>query len=110
MGKVEIKDFIKTCNRVEVNEIAAAQSHFNDICALMGHDAPLKADPQGKFLRFEQPAEKTGGTRGRAGVWYKGKFIWEYKGKHANLDKAYQQLLLYRESLGSPPLLITSDL
>ena len=40
----------------------------------------------------------------------KGKFIWEYKGKHANLDKAYQQLLLYRESLGNPPLLITSDL
>ncbi len=48
------------------------------------------------------------GTRGRADVWYDKKFIWEYQGKHANLDKAYQQLLLYRESLGNPPLLITS--
>jgi hypothetical protein len=26
-----------------------------------------------------------------------------------NLDKAYEQLLLYREALGNPPLLITSD-
>ena len=43
-------------------------------------------------------------------MWYKGKFIWEYKGAHADLDKAYQQLLRYREALGNPPLLITSDM
>ncbi len=34
----------------------------------------------------------------------------EYKGKHADLDKAYQQLLQYRESLENPPLLIVSDI
>lgn len=110
MTKATIQDFIKTWSRVEVNEIAAAQSHFNDICALVGHDTPLKADPEGKYFRFERPAEKTGGARGRADVWYDKKFIWEYKGAHANLEKAYQQLLLYRESLGNPPLLVTSDL
>ncbi len=110
MRNSAIKQFVKTWSNVGVNEIAAAQSHFNDICALVGHDTPLKADPAGNFFRFEQPAEKTGGTRGRADVWYDKKFIWEYKGKHADLEKAYQQLLLYRESLGNPPLLITSDL
>jgi type II restriction/modification system DNA methylase subunit YeeA len=110
MTKAAIQEFIKTWSRVEVNEIAAAQSHFNDICALVGHDTPLKADPEGNYFRFEQPTEKTGGTRGRADVWYDKKFILEYKGAHANLDKAYQQLLLYRESLGNPPILIASDL
>lgn len=32
-------------------------------------------------------------------------FALEYKGKHADLDKAYQQLLNYREDLQNPPLL-----
>ena len=39
-----------------------------------------------------------------------GHFAWEYKGQHADLDKAYRQLLQYRESLLNPPLLIVSDL
>ena len=39
-----------------------------------------------------------------------GYFAWEYKGGHADLDKAYRQLLQYRESLLNPPLLIVSDL
>ena len=104
------KAFVEKWSQVRVNEIAAAQSHFNDVCALVGHDAPLQADPRGAFFRFEQPTQKSGGNQGRADVFYRHKFIWEYKGAHANLDKAYQQLLLYRESLGNPPLLITCDL
>jgi hypothetical protein len=43
-------------------------------------------------------------------VWKKGCFAWEYKGPHANLDKAYQQLQQYRESLENPPLLVVSDI
>ncbi len=51
-----------------------------------------------------------GARRGWADAWYKGHFVWEYKGLDgANLDAAYQQLLLYKDSLGNPPLLITSD-
>jgi hypothetical protein len=42
-------------------------------------------------------------------VFKRGCFGWEYKGKHANLDRAYQQLLQYRESLHNPPLLVVSD-
>ncbi|MBI1880635.1 MAG: class I SAM-dependent DNA methyltransferase, partial [Chloroflexi bacterium] len=45
-----------------------------------------------------------------ADVWKKGFFAWEYKGKHADLDKAYQQLLQYREALENPPLLVVSDI
>ncbi len=43
-------------------------------------------------------------------MWKKGCFAWEYKGQHANLDKAYDQLLQYREALQNPPLLIVSDM
>lgn len=34
----------------------------------------------------------------------------EYKGKHKDLTAAYKQLLLYREDLENPPLLVVSDL
>lgn len=104
------KKFINKWEKVRLNEIAAAQSHLNDICALVKHPTPVAADPKGESFTFEKPTKKTGDKSGRADVWYKDKFIWEYKGYHANLDKAYQQLLLYRESLGNPPILITSDM
>lgn len=102
--------FVSKWSQIQLKETAAAQSHFNDICALVGHPTPTVADPKGAFFTFEASTDKTSGGRGRADVWYKGRFIWEYKGAHADLDKAYQQLLLYRESLENPPLLITSDL
>ena len=91
-------------------EMAVAQSHFNDVCALVGHPTPSEADPTGNTFAFESSTAKSSGGFGRADVVYRGRFIWEYKGPKANLDKAYQQLLLYREDLGNPPLLITSDI
>lgn len=39
----------------------------------------------------------------------RGHFAWEYKGKHKDLNAAYQQLLQYREALENPPLLVVSD-
>src|SRR6185437_9809312 len=47
---------------------------------------------------------------GWADVWMRGHFGWEYKGKHKNLTAAYGQLLLYREALENPPLLVVCDL
>ncbi len=102
--------FVAKWQHTEQKETALAQSHFNDICALVGHADPITADPKGAFFSFEASTIKTGGQKGRADVFYQGKFIWEYKGPHADLGKAYQQLLLYREELGNPPLLITSDI
>ena len=37
-------------------------------------------------------------------------FGWEYKGKHKDLKAAYQQLLLYREALENPPLMVVCDM
>ena len=43
-------------------------------------------------------------------MWRRGCFAWEYKGRHANLDRAYNQLLQYAVALENPPLLIVSDM
>ena len=61
---------------------------------------------------FEKSLTKTGGKAGFADVWKKDCFAWEYKGKgkYNNLDAAYSQLLLYKEDLGNPPVLVVCDI
>ena len=43
-------------------------------------------------------------------MWKRHHFAWEYKGKHANLDAAFNQLRQYALALENPPLLIVSDM
>ncbi|HLE14675.1 MAG TPA: DNA methyltransferase, partial [Anaerolineales bacterium] len=104
------QDFVSKWRQSTLKERSAYQEHFIDVCRLIGHPTPGELDPVGGFFTFEAGAGKQSGGEGWADVWYKGRFAWEYKGKHANLEKAYQQLLQYRESLQNPPLLIVSDL
>ena len=92
------------------NERAASQEHFIDLCRMIGVPTPNEADPSGEDYAFEKGAGKTGGGDGYADVWRRGYFAWEYKGKRKNLTAAYQQLLLYREALDNPPLLVVCDL
>ncbi len=94
----------------ELKERSASQSHFNDLCAVLGVPTPTDADPTGEFYAFERGATKLRGGEGWADVWYRNHFAWEYKGKRANLTAAYEQLAQYREDLENPPLLIVSDL
>lgn len=101
--------FVQKWSQIYQKESAIAQSHFNDVCALIKHPTPLDLDPKGDFFSFETKTVKPGGSKGWVDAWYLGKFIWEYKGAHANLEKAYEQLLLYKDFLGNPPLLVTSD-
>ena len=84
------------------------RSTFIDLCRLVGHPTPAEDDPTGQTFTFEAGATKPRGGQGWADVWKKGYFAWEYKGKHKDLDAAYQQLLQYRESLHNPPLLVVS--
>ena len=104
------QEFVAKWRGVTLKERSASQSHFNDLCHLAAHPTPIEADPNGTWFTFEAGADKSGGGQGWADVWMRGHFAWEYKGKDANLDKAYQQLLRYRESLQNPPLLIVSDI
>ncbi|RIK35825.1 MAG: class I SAM-dependent DNA methyltransferase, partial [Chloroflexi bacterium] len=102
--------FVAKWQDVTLKETAAVQEHFLDLCALIDHPTPAQDDPHGTRFTFEAGAAKLDGQQGWADVWKRGFFAWEYKGKHANLDKAYQQLLQYRESLQNPPLLVVCDI
>jgi hypothetical protein len=104
------QDFLSKWRNVELKERSASQSHFNDLCALLDVTDPVSADPKGEWFTFEKGANKTSGGNGWADVWRRECFGWEYKGRHANLDKAYAQLLQYSVALQNPPLLIVSDM
>jgi type II restriction/modification system DNA methylase subunit YeeA len=104
------QEFIHKWSISALKERSGSQEHFIDLCRLLGQPTPADADPEGTSYTFEKGATKYGGGEGWADVWKKGHFAWEYKGKHKDLDAAYEQLLRYRESLDNPPLLIVSDM
>ncbi|HUG16658.1 MAG TPA: type IIL restriction-modification enzyme MmeI, partial [Thermomicrobiales bacterium] len=95
---------------VGLTERAAAQSHFGDLCRVLGQPTPTEADPTGEFYTFEKRVMKLDGATGFADVWWRGRFAWEYKGRGADLEAAYRQLSEYREALENPPLLVICDL
>jgi hypothetical protein len=103
------QEFTAKWRNVELKERSASQSHFNDLCRLLGVLDPIAADPAGEWFAFEKGATKTGGGEGWADVWRRGCFAWEYKGPRKDLDRAFAQLLQYAVALENPPLLIVSD-
>ncbi len=101
-------DFIAKWKDNSLSERAGAQSHFNDLCDLLGVDKP--SDPDNYC--FERGAKKTGSMSGKTGwadVWKRHCFAWEYKGPDANLGPALKQLMTYALALDNPPLLVVSD-
>jgi type II restriction/modification system DNA methylase subunit YeeA len=104
------QDFVAKWKRVTAREKQTYQEHFIDLCHLAGHQTPNDFDPTGTRFGFEMGAAKTSGGQGWADVAKLGYFGWEYKGKDADLDKAYEQLLRYRDALQNPPLLVVSDI
>ena len=103
-------EFIAKWRASELKESSAAQEHFIDLCRLLGEPTPAEADPTGERYCFERGARKDGGGDGWADVWKRHHFAWEYKGKRANLDAAFNQLRQYALALENPPLLIVSDM
>ena len=102
--------FIAKWRASELKERSAAQEHFIDLCRLLEEPTPADADPTGEHYCFERGARKDTGGEGWADVWKRHCFAWEYKGKHANLDAAFNQLRQYALALENPPLLIVSDM
>src|SRR5258706_7248058 len=101
--------FVEQWSKSSLREQQGAQSHFSELCELVGHKTPTEMDPDGTFFTFEEQVTKATGGKGRADVWYKGHFAWEYKGKHRDLDAAYAQLLAYKGDLDNPALLVVCD-
>ncbi len=103
-------EFIAKWRAAELKESSGAQQHFIDLCRLLGEPTPAEADPTGKTYCFERGARKDTGGDGWADVWKRHHFAWEYKGRQANLDAAFDQLRQYALALENPPLLIVSDM
>ena len=102
--------FIEKWRASELKERSASQEHFIDLCHLLGEPTPAEADPSGETYCFERGARKDTGGDGWADVWKRHHFAWEYKGRRANLDAAFNQLRQYALALENPPLLIVSDM
>jgi len=105
-----VHEFQAKWRNVELTERSAAQQHFLDLCHMLGQPTPAEADPTGSWYTFEKGLTRAGGGQGFADVWMLNHFAWEYKGRHANLDVAYCQLLMYKDDLQNPPLLVVCDL
>ena len=110
MNTISPQDFVAKWKRVTSRERQSYQEHFIDLCNMVGHQTPNDYDPTGTRFAFEMGANKTSGGQGWADVAKLGYFGWEYKGKDHDLDKAYEQLLRYRDSLQNPPVLVVSDI
>jgi hypothetical protein len=102
--------FIDKWRASTLKERSASQSHFIDLCRLLGVENPTDADQQGENYCFERGASKTAGGEGWADVWKRGCFGWEYKGKRKDLKAAFAQLQQYAVALENPPLLVVSDM
>lgn len=107
---MNLEHFISKWQKATLKERSGSQEHFLDLCHLLEHPTPAEADPDGTNFTFERATKKANNQQGFADVWKREHFAWEYKGKHANLDDAYNQLLSYHDKLNNPPLLITSDM
>ena len=103
-------EFIRKWRASELKERSASQEHFIDLCRLLGEPTPAEADPAGERYCFERGVRKDTGGDGWADVWKRGYFAWEYKGRRADLDAAFNQLRQYALALENPPLLIVSDM
>lgn len=88
-----------------LNEEQGAQSHFLDLCELLGVPKPGSTES----YRFEEKSAVIGGKTGYADVFMRGVFAWENKAPGKNLDTALKQLLTYSLALSNPPILVVSD-
>src|ERR1035437_11108378 len=107
---LSLLEFAERWKASTLSERAAAQSHFIDRCEVLEQPHPAAADQTGESYAFEKRVSTDDDGKGFADVWKRGCFGWEYKGKHRDLNIAYQQLLKYREDLENPPLLVVCDL
>jgi len=105
-----LADFVNKWRSADLGERAGAQMHFLELCDVLGVPHPASEDFSGATYTFEKGGTTIEGKQGSADVWKRGCFGWEYKGKHKDLNVAYQQLLKYREDLENPPLLVVCDL
>ena len=103
MPTITPPEFIRRWSSAGFGERQGAQSFFNDLCGLVGHPTPAGyAHPE--TFTFEKSV-----PGGFADAYFEEHFGWEFKGRDAQLDGAFDQLLRYQVHLKTPPLLVVSS-
>ncbi len=103
MPTISPREFVGRWRDAGFGERQGAQSFFNDLCGLVGHATPAGfGDPEAFTFEKAVPG-------GFADAYYEEHFGWEFKGRDAQLDGAFDQLLRYQVHLKTPPLLIVSS-
>ena len=103
MPTISPREFVDRWRDAGFGERQGAQSFFNDLCGLVGHATPAGyGDPEAFTFEKAVPG-------GFADAYYEEHFGWEFKGRDAQLDGAFDQLLRYQVHLKTPPLLIVSS-
>ncbi|MFC5358043.1 class I SAM-dependent DNA methyltransferase [Azospirillum himalayense] len=102
--------FITKWKASKLTERSGSQTHFNDLCYMLGEAPPSAADQDGSSYCFDRGVNKLGGGKGWADVWKRQHFGWEYKSKGKDLDDALVQLQRYALALENPPLLVVCDM
>ncbi|HET9099904.1 MAG TPA: hypothetical protein VFN62_05900, partial [Acidobacteriaceae bacterium] len=71
---LSLPEFVERWKASELSERAAAQSHFIDLCEVLGQAHPAAADQTGHTFTFEKHVSKLRGGKGFADVWKRGFF------------------------------------
>ncbi len=80
---LSLAQFVERWKIASLSESSGAQTHFIDLCDMLGQPHPAAADATGETYTFEKPVSKVYGGEGFADVWKRGHFAWEYKGTSA---------------------------
>src|SRR4051812_5707619 len=107
---MNVSQFVAKWRKSELKERAGSQEHFVDLCHAFDHPTPAEVDSVGDTFTFEREVAKARGRKGRADVWKRDFFAWEYKSRGKDLEDAHDQLRQYREALLNPPLLAACDM
>jgi hypothetical protein len=67
-------EFANKWRGVTTGERASAQSHFIDLCRMLGQPTPHEADPTGYWYAIEKGPGKAEGGDGWADVWMRDHF------------------------------------
>ena len=106
---ITAETFVGDWRSSTLNEKQGAQTHFRELCRMIGVPEPSAMSRADGYC-FEEFVDKVGGGQGYADAWKRGCFAWEYKSPGGDLKAALKQLKLYASDLENPPLLIVSDM
>ncbi len=65
MANLTPEAFAARWDKSTLSERASAQSHFIDLCQMLGEKTPAEADPSGEFYTFERSVSKSGSAGGK---------------------------------------------